>query len=333
MNETKKRFNPYPEALFEERPAVPNIAMELNSDLRNDGKPAEISRRYFLPIITTAEMLSAGNVIFTGDRAGAYPELEYALGIFYKRVRNILLRVHPGEIADKGPMIGKFVDRVDYRLGPWSGKQSEKAVRSEIDNAAQEIEGLKSVHDPPWITASLYTTSFSLRILGQLVEILEKAGFDRLEFFPANLFIAPDNTRRQDPSDPDILLEKEEIKSLEGEFWEMLEEKYFRSRLFDLNISRRQLERTLNYYAAAKGKRDFEPPHCRASRLSLYIDANCGVRVCPFQPTLGNLKKTTLRSISESETLRNFRANMKHNQNPICPPCAGDYPHQLRRSK
>jgi len=325
-------FSPYPQVLFEDRKPIPNLMICLNGpapgNRGENNAPDESSflpRRFILPLTVSSELFRVRNITLFGDNPPAHPDFPFILRKLSEKVEHLGVRLKPGQGREARDDIVRYAREVIYLLEPGEPRKEE------ADLLREDVAALCSAHRPPFIRGFCFLTGETLSSIEDTVRFAEQAQLNRLDFFPANLFITPLNERCNEPLHPGLLPDREAVSALERDFWEMLEERCFRSWLFDLNVARRQLKRVMEYFKAATGLGEFEPPHCRASRISLFIEPSGQVRFCPFQPAIGELGRHALKEIALSEPLRRFRAHHNLARNPVCPVCPGDFPHLLRR--
>ena len=334
----------YPQILFEDRKPIPNLVIRLHARRGKGGfqpwdkpvgefcgKVSILERRFLLPLANYTRLFHVRNVLLFGDHPSVYPELEYALDCFSRRVENIVLCLRPGQARGSESLIASKVRQIVYFIGPFADVSSGTADVFPLLKG--EIQSIRKANNSISIKAVLYLSFQGIMEIDRLIQKVEEAGFDRLDFFPPNLFIGGAGERCLRPMGHELVGSREPMVSLEKRFWDMLEERCFESWLFDLNQTRRQMKRVLNYFKAALGLGDFSPPYCRASRIAFYVDSDAAIRCCPYQEAFGNLGKKSLLEISKGEALRYFRSNLNLARNDICPVCPGTYPHLLWRTR
>lgn len=335
----------FPAILFEDRKPLPNLMICLNSakhgkvsfdsNTLNPGSTNDLvslDPRYFLPLANNARIFHIRNIMLFGADPASYPALEYALKCFSGRVEHIGLVIHPGQSLGIDPNLIPLIQEISYLIPPvfWEDYQGDIQILQSLET---EISGLRRENPKLHVQAMLYVSALNLSKLDRVIEIIENEGFDRLHFFPPNLYLALGEGRSPEAIDPKLIPSREMVETLERDFWNFLEKPCFETRLFDLNVCRRQLERILEFFKAAVGLGDFSPPYCRASRISLFIEPTGVTRCCPYQKTIGDLTKKSLIEIRESEERRLFQTNLNLAKNPLCPVCPGVYPHLLWRSR
>jgi iron-sulfur cluster protein len=325
----------YPRVVFEDRKPVPNLMISLNSIKESPGEGGEsiihnLDRRFFLPFTNAVQLLQIRNIIFMGDNAPAHPYFSEALKIFKGKVENLVVWLKPGQGLEKCAEIANYCDAVYYQLGPFSDLDTP-GVKKLFDQLREDVEAIRknAVSSPPPINANFYLSGGTLFNIGKVISLAESACLDHVDFYPANCFISPEGERLSSPLNPDLLPDTVKLQELYENFWEMLEEKHFRSWLFDLRITRRQLERVVAYFRAASGRAVFVPPHCRAPKVAYYISPDGTVKCCPYQKDIGNLWKNLLVETGMTLTVREFRSHINLARNPICPTCPGAFPHVL----
>jgi hypothetical protein len=335
----------FPATLFEDHKSVPNLIIYINSSRNNGdsfdsvalnpGSPndlASLDPRYFLPLANNAALFRIRNIMLCGANPAVYPDLEYALKCFAGRAEHLCLAIHPGQSSGIDRKLISFINEVVYII-PAAVREGCSDYFQTLKSMAEEVSDLRDKKPGLPIQAMLCLSAANLSHFDQIIDLIEKDGFDRLHFFPANLYLEPGKGRRPEPIDPEQIPSRENIKDLERKFWDLLEERCFETRLFDLNICRRQLERILEYFKAVHNMGEFSPPYCRASRISFFIESKGLVRCCPYQKVTGDLSKKSLIEISESEELHIFQVNLNLARSPLCPVCPGVYPHLLWRSR
>jgi hypothetical protein len=335
----------FPDALFEEYKPLPNIMICLNfpgedgeffdavfQETGRQNNRMSIDRRYFLPLANNASILGVRNIMLSGEDPCQYPDLDYALKCFSGRVENLCLVVRPAQSLGMDSSLVPLLQEIVYRIPP-DFREGQEGYFGKMESLKNEISDLRKINRDIKVQAMLYLSGGNLSRLDQVIDLIERCGFDRLHFFPANLYLAPGKGRSAEPNEPGLLPSGEEITNLERTFWDLLEESCFESRLFDLNICRRQLERVLEYFKCALGMGGFPPPYCRAHRIACFIQPGGVVRCCPYQKAIGNLAEKSLIRIRESEELRLFQADINMARDPMCPVCPGVYPHLLWKSR
>lgn len=335
----------FPDVLFEEHKPLPNIVICLNSlskegesfdavfqETGNQNNWMSIDPRHFLPISNNVSILGVRNIMLSGADPCQYPDLEYALKCLSAHVEHLCLVIRPGQSFGMDTSIIPILREIVYRIPPDFRNGNEEYIRT-LESLENEISYLRKKNRDIKVQAMLYLFKGNLSRLDRIVDLMERSGFDRLHFFPANLYLAPGKEKSPEPIEPGLLPSREEIVNLERTFWDLLEERCFESRLFDLNICRRELERVLDYFKAAHSMGEFSPPYCRAPRIAYYIQPGVLVRCCPYQKVIGCLAEKSLIQIRRSEELRLFQANINLAKNPFCPACPGVYPHLLWKSR
>ena len=314
----------YPEFLLEPRRTLPNLTLCLNSS----GKT--LDRRFFLPLANAVQFHGVRNIALMGENPPAHPDFAIALRPLFGKGENLSLWIKPGQSSPCAGLIAHEVNEIIFRLGPYSGP--EEIWMAELSALQSEVCMLRKERPHLIVKGVLHLSSAIIKALEDAIHRVEDALFDRLEFFPPNFYLSPGSEPATSPLSPDLIPSHEELMRYEKNFWEMLDEPCFQSRLFDLDMTRRQLERVLLFFKAASGHGAFEPPHCRASRTSFYIEPTGHVRCCPWQEAFGDLREMSLREIEESERVHVFRSKINLAIDRICPLCPGDFPHYLWRS-
>jgi len=335
--------NLYPSALFEDRKPVPNLMIRLNAPEQEPSAfdPTVCKTEFeknlvYLPscfllfFANNIDRFHIRNITLFGTNPFAYPALESALALFAAKPVHVGMCLFPNQLPDKNPQYLDKMNTLFYRLGPFSG---ENEISKTFRSLPEEITLLRSLNPSLEIRAILYVSDFCLKNLDRVIHLVENAGFDHLDFFSPNLYINLLNQNEKDLCVQNLVPSKEEIKSLEKDFWNILEQRWFETHLFDLNLCRRQMERVIQFFGAIRGLGEFAPPFCRASRVSFFIEPTGEVRTCPYQKIVGNLRSHSLVQISESEELKLFQANLNLAKSPICPSCPGAYPHLLWKTR
>ncbi len=342
----------YADILFQDRKPIPNLMIRLNarrqevhttapnpqSTIRNQQSAIPnpqyigLARRFILTFATAIEIFRIRNIALLGDNPPVHRDFEFALKTLSCRVENLMVLLRPGQCRGCEMLMSSYASEVVFLIGPFAG-ETEGELREIFEGLQGEIEALRREGTNLPVRAILYLSAGSLTRLDEIIPLVESAGFSHLDFYPANPFITSHNERSRTPLNPALIPKPEDLWEIEENFREMLKERCFQSRLFDLKVTRRQIARVLNYFKAATGRANFVPPYCRASRIAFYIEPTGAVRCCPYQPIFGNLFKSTLIEIAQSESLRHFRASLNLARNSICPVCPGDYAHFLWRSR
>jgi MoaA/NifB/PqqE/SkfB family radical SAM enzyme len=80
--------------------------------------------------------------------------------------------------------------------------------------------------------------------------------------------------------------------------------------------------RLLQYYAALRGRGDFDPIECNAPWVSSVIETDGTVRPCFFQPPLGNLHEAgSLGAVLNSPAAQKWRLGLDTHRDEICRRC------------
>jgi len=314
----------YPEILLEPRRTLPNLTLCLN----RSGK--KLDRRFFLPLANAAQFFGVRNIMLMGENPTAHPDFAIALSSFSGKGESLSLWIKPGQSSPCADIIAHEVNEIIFRLGPYSG--TEKIWMAELRALRSEVRALRKERPHLIIKGVFHLSSATLRAMENVIHRMEEALFDRLEFFPPNLFLNPESEPATLPLSPELIPSHDELIRFEENFWEMLDEHCFQSWLFDLEMTRRQLERVLLFFKSASCRGAFEPPHCRASRISFYVEPTGHIRCCPWQEIFGNLQEMSLHEIEECEHVHDFRSKISLATDRICQKCPGDFPHFLWRS-
>lgn len=316
----------YPKVLFESRKPLPNLVLNLNRK-KKDGL-LQMDRRFFLPLATSGELLSVRQVILTGEDPLSHDFLREAVEIFSDRFERVSLWLRPGQLRNVDKDIFRRLNDLICLMGPF---HEEDEARDSIESLKKETVVLRESDKNLDLRAVLYLSRATINSLPKFVAMIENSGFQKLDFFPPNLFLPEAEKRIEEPLNPSLLPYKKDLLTEEERLWDLLEEPELQTPLFDLNITRRQLLRVYTWYRAALGEGGFAPPYCRAPRLSFYIEPEGLVRCCPWQPVLGNLREESILKIAGKNHTRYFRADINLAKNRFCPACPGDYPHFLMR--
>ncbi len=312
----------FPKIFLQARHAIPNIMIRMH-----EAPGSFLDRRFFLPLAVAARYFWTRQVALLGDDPLSHPHINDALNLWKESAEHLAIWIRPGQLKNHAQVLKSCANEIVYLLGPYD------ASSEQWDNDAimlkKEIAQLKK--DSPRLTvrAQIYFSALALSILPKIAQCAQEAQLEKLEFFPPPLHDSKNNNNSKLNT---LLLTDEQIKKFEENFWEIMDEKYFQSCLFDLDMTRRQLERIINFFKAANGSGNFEPPHCRAPRTALFIEPNGDVRCCPYQTVCGSLWVYPLRSIEESSTTHEFRTKINLYTEKKCLTCPGNYPHLLWRA-
>lgn len=313
----------FPKIFLQARHAIPNLMIRMH-----EAPDSFLDRRLFLPLSVAARYFWTRHVALLGDNPLSHPYINEALNLWKGSVENLAVWIRPGQIEDHAQMLSACADEIVYLLGPYDSPSNQWDAEAMI--LKNEIAQLKKASPRLRVRAQFYFSSFALPMLPEIIRKAEEAQLEKLEFFSPLLHDNKNNNKQKIIKN--LLLTVDQLNEFEDRFWKIMDEKYFQSCMFDLDMTRRQFERIILYFKAANGNGNFEPPHCRAPRTALFIEPNGDVRCCPFQTVWGSLWENPLRNIEESPATHEFRTKINLYTENKCLVCPGDYPHSLWRA-
>jgi hypothetical protein len=333
----------FPRILFETYYTIPNLVIRLNNSAIDrspfdpisgisqlDSDLASLDRRLILPFLISIELLHVRNIMLCGSNPPTHPDFEFILSRFFGHVEHVSVCLFPGQTRGWESLLSRYAQELIFFLGPFSGNDRE-FLESLFEEMTNDIASLREQKKVPHIRGILYLSAGSFMQLENAIGAVQQAGFDFLEFYPPNLFLPSAGERVYAPLESSLVPGVQDVSFQDVEFWDLMEKRNFATALFDLNQCWRQLDRALNFFKAVQGSGEFSPPHCRASRLSLYIESSGMVRSCPYQKVVGDMNRKPLMEIDRGEPMREFRGQLHLAHNKICPVCPGVYPHLLWR--
>lgn len=314
----------FPEIFLQARHAIPNLMIRMH-----EAPDTYLDRRFFLPLTIAARYFWTRHVALLGDNPVSHSHFSEALNLWKGSVENLSVWIRPGQINNRSEILSACANEIVYQLGPY---QSSNQWDADAIMFKEEIAKIKTISSRVRIRAVFYFSAFALSTLREIIQKAEEARLDKLEFFPPQLIHDNEYSNKYNIITTNELLSNAQLSEFESGFWEIMDDKYFQSCMFDLDMTRRQFERIILFYKAALGNGGFAPPHCRASRTALFIEPNGAVRCCPFQTVLGNLWEKPLRDIEENPSTHDFRTKINLYSDKLCTVCPGDYPHSLWRA-
>jgi len=319
----------YPEALLNTPRPMANLALCLNGPAQENGQGLiSLDSRYLLPFSLAAVRLDVRQIIFTGSSPLEWPHLERAVALFAGSVERLALHCRAESGCAAAGCIARHLHEIAVFFEPLADVNSAASLFARL---GADIAVLREARKDLYCRAILAVSGPMLRSLTTMIELADDAGIDRLEFFSPSMEYPRKGERNGDMTAA-LFPSSAEIAEFRRNFWELLEEPLFQNRLFDLQITRRQLARILDWYDAESGARSPEPPYCRAPRSCFYVDPNGDIRCCPWLGVLGHARQS-LAGLQENAPLQAWRAQISLEKEPLCLRCPGSFPHLLLRNR
>jgi Fe-coproporphyrin III synthase len=169
------------------------------------------------------------------------------------------------------------------------------------------------------VTARATIHRLNFRELPRLVDHAHAMALDGISFLPADLSSSAFGRERH-PLPNRLALDAGEVAELQDIIEQTIDSHREDFESGFVAESPNKLRRVAQYYAALSGAGAFPPVACNAPYTSVVIEADGSVRPCFFHEPVGNIRRTPLASIVESN-LSTFRSTLDFASNPVCTRC------------
>ena len=265
-------------------------------------------------------------VVFSGGEPLLRPEVFDAAEIF--RAHGMTLH-----LLTSGVLLERFVARVVQQFARVI--VSLDATDEQLYEEIRGVDGLRIVcrgiaelrrvaPDLP-VTARATLHRLNFRELPRLVVHAKSLGLDGISFLPADMSssgfgraMAPDGTPRT--SVGHLALDREDVREFEATIEHTISRYAGDFASGFIAESPDKLRRLARYYSAALGDEPVPRVACNAPWVSVVIEANGSVRPCFFHDSIGNVRRTPIRTIV-TEHVRAFRGSLDVGSDPVCVRC------------
>lgn len=268
--------------------------------------------------------LGTKEVIFSGGEPLLHPKIFEICKLFSQKGINLALLTN-------GLLLEKFAEQVSIYFPKvfisfdGSNDRILKEIRgvNAYERIVAGINKLKSKSPTTNIIGRSVIQKKNYADLPNIVKRAKEIGFDQISFLPADVTSTAfgRNGKTQNLAKEEILLDKKDLhvfKNVLDSFISANQQDFQSGFVVE---SPERLLRLHQYYSAMLGLCDPPLVRCNAPWVSLVIEADGTVKPCFFLPQIGNIKDSPIEQITNSETLRRFRRNLRVFGNPVCKRC------------
>ena len=192
-----------------------------------------------------------------------------------------------------------------------------------FDQILKGIQTAVSLPNRGQISIRSVVQKSNFRQIKEIVKLAKSLGVNRVSFLSAD--VASDafgrDTRGTVSASESILLDENEVKEFKeivtGMFAEFADD--FSSGF--ISESPAKVLRLVDYFEACLGKSDYPINTCNAPNVSAVITSTGDVHPCYFLPSYGNIRKTSLRELINSASIKDTRVKVKNYELERCKTC------------
>jgi len=192
-----------------------------------------------------------------------------------------------------------------------------------FDQILKGIQTAVSLPNRGQISIRSVVQKSNFRQIKEIVKLAKSLGVNRVSFLSAD--VASDafgrDTRGTVSASESILLDENEVKEFKeivtGMFTEFADD--FSSGF--ISESPAKVLRLVDYFEACLGKSDYPINTCNAPNVSAVITSTGDVHPCYFLPSYGNIRKTSLRELINSASIKDTRVKVKNYELERCKTC------------
>ncbi len=196
-------------------------------------------------------------------------------------------------------------------------------IPNAFDKLKEGVQELKRLNPKFKVTARSVIQKENFRDFPNIVDAAKEIGLDQISFLTAD--VTTDAFNRPELWDEqrsgEVKLSREELPQFK-EIIESLIQTHstdFKSKFIAESPDR--IRRFYYYYSAYYNKSEFPEVRCNAPWVSSVIEADGSVRPCFFHEVIGDVRKSTLEEIINSDKSISFRKNLDVRTNEICKKC------------
>ncbi len=196
-------------------------------------------------------------------------------------------------------------------------------IPNAYDKLKEGVQELKRLNPKFKVTARSVIQKENFKDFPNIVDAAKEIGLDQISFLTAD--VTTDAFNRPELWDEqrsgEVKLSREELPHFK-EIIESLIQTHsndFKSKFIAESPDR--IRRFYYYYSAYYNKSEFPEVRCNAPWVSSVIEADGSVRPCFFHEVIGDVRKSTLEEIINSDKSISFRKNLDVRTNEICKKC------------
>jgi Fe-coproporphyrin III synthase len=268
--------------------------------------------------------LNTREVVMSGGEALMHPN-------FFRLCEIIKSRKIKITLLSTGLLLKKYaediISKADEVIVSLDGSKEVHDKIRNIPNAYDKLkEGvleLKKLNPDFRVTARCVIQKDNFKDFPNIVDAAKEIGLDQISFLAAD--VTTDAFNRAELWDEqragEVKLSREELPQFK-EIIESLIQTHsndFKSKF--IAESPERIRRFYYYYSAYYNQSNFPEVRCNAPWVSAVIEADGSVRPCFFHEVIGDVRKSTLEEIINSEKSVSFRKNLDVKTNDICKKC------------
>ncbi len=196
-------------------------------------------------------------------------------------------------------------------------------IPNAFDKLKEGVQELKRLNPKFKVTARSVIQKENFKDFPNIVDAAKEIGLDQISFLTADVTTDAFNRPElwDDQRAGEVKLSCEELPHFK-EIIESLIQTHsndFKSKFIAESPDR--IRRFYYYYSAYYNKSEFPKVRCNAPWVSAVIEADGSVRPCFFHEVIGDVRKSTLEEIINSDKSISFRKNLDVRANEICKKC------------
>lgn len=229
----------------------------------------------------------------------------------------LLLARHAADVA-------RWCDEVIVSLdGPREIHDQIRRMPGAYERLADGVSAVRAADPELPISARCVLQKRNFRALPDIIRTARAIGLDRISFLAAdttsNAFNRPDGWSGDRAGE--VALDGDEVIEFERLLAETMRSLASEFRDGFVSETPERLRALVRYYAAMNGDGPFPTNICNAPWVSAVVEADGSVRPCFFHRTLGNVHRTPLDQILNSEAAVGFRRSLDVASDPTCRRC------------
>lgn len=220
-------------------------------------------------------------------------------------------------------IVGYFTEIIVSIDGANAGTHNSIRGINSFDQILKGIKRTKEVHGFKNISIRSVIQKKNFRQFPDMIELAKSTGVNRISFLSADVFSDSfgRDTRGYVEKNENILLDKAEA----AEFRKIIENSVIKYKNeFDnkfISESPAKIYRILEYYEACIGLRDYPRNICNAPMVSAVITSTGDILPCYFLPSYGNIRKSPVSQLLNSDSIKTTRKQVKDYVLDRCKQC------------
>jgi MoaA/NifB/PqqE/SkfB family radical SAM enzyme len=196
-------------------------------------------------------------------------------------------------------------------------------IPNAFEKLKEGVQELKRLKPNFRVTARCVIQKENFKVFLNIVDAAKEIGLDQISFLTADVTTDAFNRPElwDDQKAGEVKLSREEAAELKEIIESLIIE---HSNDFSTKFIAEppdKIRRFYHYYAAYHGISEFPEMRCNAPWVSAVIEADGSVRPCFFHEVIGDIRKSTLERIINSDKSISFRKNLDVRTNEICKKC------------